>query len=484
MLSAMRREFNVWTAAVVTAALMLSASCMVGPKYQRPATPAPPQYKEGASQRTGETNLIGYSNWWLVFQDDELSQLEQQVDVKNQDIKAAIARVEQAQAYLKASRSFLFPSLTAGSSASRNLEAQNRPNNGNTGGLAATYNDFQVSMLLGYEIDFWGKIRHSVEAAAATEQSNEANLHFVRLVAETGLAMNYFGLRELDAEREVLLATLQALRQAEQLTEMRRKGGLASDYDVFQAKTLLDQTDAQAQQIEIQRAQFEHVIAVLMGQLPSTFSVPRNPLTGTPPVIPAGLPSQLVEHRPDIQTVERTLAASNAQIGVATALQFPQFTISGAAGFESVSPASLLAWQNSLASLGGGVLAPVFTGGRLKAQVEQAKASYRETLAQYQGSVLTAFQQVEDQLAAIRILNGEAASTRSAVDDAQHTEQIALNQYKTGLVNYLNVVSAQATLLYNQRTQTQILGEQMVASVALVKALGGGWTGMPKPVGN
>jgi multidrug efflux system outer membrane protein len=191
-----------------------------------------------------------------------------------------------------------------------------------------------------------------------------------------------------------------------------------------------------------------------------------------------------VEHRPDIQTVERTLAASNAQIGVATALQFPQFTISGAAGFESVNPASLLAWQNSLASLGGGVLAPVFTGGRLKAQVEQAKASYRETLAQYQGSVLTAFQQVEDQLAAIRILNGEAASTRSAVDDAQHTEQIALNQYKTGLVNYLNVVSAQATLLYNQRTQTQILGEQMVASVALVKALGGGWTGMPKPVGN
>jgi multidrug efflux system outer membrane protein len=484
MLSAMRREFNVWTAAVVTAALMLSASCMVGPKYQRPATPAPPQYKEGASQRSGGTNLIGYSNWWLVFQDDELSQLEQQVDVKNQDIKAAIARVEQAQAYLKASRSFLFPSLTAGGSASRNREAQNRPNNGNTGGLAATYNDFQVSMLLGYEIDFWGKIRHSVEAAAATEQSNEANLHFVRLVAETGLAMNYFGLRELDAEREVLLATLQTLRQAEQLTEMRRKGGLASDYDVFQAKTLLDQTDAQAQQIEIQRAQFEHVIAVLTGQLPSTFSVSRHPLTGTPPVIPAGLPSQLVEHRPDIQTVERTLAASNAQIGVAAALQFPQFTISGAAGFESVSPASLLAWQNSLASLGGGVLAPVFTGGRLKAQVEQAKASYRETLAQYQGSVLTAFQQVEDQLAAIRILNGEAASTRSAVDDAQHTEQIALNQYKTGLVNYLNVVSAQATLLYNQRTQTQILGEQMVASVALVKALGGGWTGMPKPVGN
>jgi multidrug efflux system outer membrane protein len=470
-------------AAAVTAALMISAGCMVGPKYQRPATPAPPQYKEGASPDRAKPNPIGYSNWWLVFHDEELNHLEQQADGANQDIKAAIARVEQAQAYLKVSRSYLFPTLSAGGSASRNREAQNRPNNGNTGGRAATYNDFQASMLLGYEIDFWGKIRHSVEAVAATEQSNEANLHFVRLVAETGLAMNYFGLRELDAEREVLLATLQALQQAEQLTEMRRKGGLASDYDVFQAKTLLDQTEAQAKHIEIQRAQFEHVIAVLSGQLPSTFSLPRHPLQGVPPALPAGLPSELVEHRPDIQSMERTLAASNAQIGVARALQFPQFTISAAAGFESVNPASLLGWQNSLASLGTGVLAPVFTGGRLKAQVEQTKAGYRETLAQYQGAVLTAFQQVEDQLAALRILSGEAASTGSAVNDAQHTEQIAINQYKAGLVNYLNVVNAQTTLLYNQRTQTQILGEQMVASVALVKALGGGWMGTPNPAG-
>jgi len=220
---------------------------------------------------------------------------------------------------------------------------------------------------------------------------------------------------------------------------------------------------------------------VLTGQPPSTFSLPRNPLAGIPPVVPAGLPSQLVEHRPDIQSVERMLASANAQIGVARALQFPQFTISAAAGFESVNPTSLLNWQNSVASLGAGVLAPVFTGGRLKAQVEEAKAGYRATLAQYQESVLTAFQQVEDQLAAIRILSGEAASTEHAVDDAQHTEQIALNQYKTGLVNYLNVVNAQAILLYNQRTQTQILGEQMVASVALIKALGGGWTGTPNP---
>jgi multidrug efflux system outer membrane protein len=462
-------------------ALMISAGCMVGPRYEKPAVPAAPQYKEGANADTGKANPIAYSNWWLVFHDDDLNRLEQQADAANQNIQAAIARVQQAQDYLKETRSYLFPSVSAGGSASRNREAQNRPNNGNTGGNAATYNDFQISMLLGYEIDFWGKLRHSVEAAAATEQSNEANLRFVHLVTETGLAMNYFGLRELDAEREVLLSTLDALRQAEQLTEARRHGGLASDYDVYQAKTLLDQTDAQAKQIEIQRAQYEHAIAVLAGQNPSTFSLPRSPLNEMSPAIPAGVPSQLLERRPDIASLERTLAASNAQIGVARALQFPQFTISAAAGFESVNPASVFAWQNSLASLGTGVLAPVFTGGRLKAQVEQAKASYRETLAQYQQQVLTAFQQVEDQLAAIRILADEATSTASAVNDARRTEEIAVNQYKTGLVDYLNVVDAQATLLYNQRTQTQIQGEQMVASVALIKALGGGWLNVPNP---
>jgi outer membrane protein, multidrug efflux system len=477
-----RTKRTVQTSVVVIALLML-AGCMVGPRYQRPPAPAAPQYKEGASSDTGQANPIGYRNWWLVYNDEELNRLEQQTDAANWDIRAAIARVEQAQNYLKETHSYLFPTVGAAGSASRTREAKNRPNNGNTYGAAATYNDFQIAMLMGYEIDFWGKLRHTVEAAAATEQSNEAELRFVRLVAETGLAMNYFGLRELDSEGNVLLATLEALRQAEQLTEARRRGGLASDYDVYQAKTILDQTDAQKKQIEIQRAQYEHAIAVLTGQNPSTFSLSRSPLAGAPPTIPAGVPSQLLEHRPDIQSLERTLAASNAQIGVARSLQFPQFTISAAAGFDSVNPSSVLAWRNSVASLGAGVLAPVFTAGRLKAQVEQAKASYRQTLAQYEQAVLTGFQQVEDQLSAIRILADEATSTANAVNDAQRTEEIAVNQYKTGLVDYLNVVSAQATLLYNQRTQTQIQGEQIVASVALIKALGGGWLSSQNPAG-
>jgi multidrug efflux system outer membrane protein len=454
---------------------------MVGPKYHQPSAPVPSQFKEGPSSNDGKTNSIAYSNWWIVFNDPELDRLEKQADAANQDVKAAIARVDQAQAFLKASRSYLFPTISAAGSASRNREAQNRPNNGNTNGRAATFNDFQVSMLLGYEIDLWGRLRHSVEAARAIEQSDQANVRFVRLVVETGLAIDYYGLRELDAERSVLISTLQALQQALDLTERRMNGGLASEYDVSIAKTLLDQTDAQAKQIEIQRSQLEHVIAVLTGQPASSFSLARNPLRGVPPSIPAGLPSQLLERRPDISQVERTLAASNAQIGVARAAQFPQFTLSAAAGFESVNPANLLSWQNSIASLGSGVVAPVFTGGRLKAQVEQARAAYRETLANYEQSVLTAYQQVEDQLAAIRILADEAHSEANAVDDAQRTEVVAMNRYKTGLVSYLDVVNAQATLLFNERTQTQISGQQMVASVALVKALGGGWLGVPNP---
>ena len=467
--------------AITVMALLTLTGCMIGPRYQKPVVPAAPQFKEGATAAGASSNPIGYSNWWLVFHEEQLSRLEQQADSGNLDIHAAIARVEQAQAYLKETHGYLLPTISGAGSASRNREAQNRPNNGNTFGRAATFNDFQISLLAGYEIDFWGKLRHTVEAAAATEQSQQANLKFVRLVTETGLAMNYFGLRELDAERSVLLATVEALRQAEQLTEERRRGGLASDYDVYQAKTLLDQTESQAKQIDIQRAQYEHVIAVLTGQNPSTFSLPRIPLDEAAPAIPAGIPSQLVEHRPDIQSLERTLASSNAQIGIAKALEFPQFTLSAAAGFESVNPSSVFAWQNSLASVGAGVLAPIFTGGRLKAQVEQTKAAYRETLAQYEQSVLTAFQQVEDQLAAIRILADEATSTANAVNDARKTEEIALNQYKTGLVDYLNVVNAQATLLYNQRTQTQIEGQQMEASVALIKALGGGWLDTQSP---
>jgi outer membrane protein, multidrug efflux system len=473
--------FNKVKILAVATGLIGLSGCMVGPKYHQPSAPVPPQFKEGTTSNGEKTNAIAYSNWWIVFNDPELSQLELQADASNQDLKAAMARVDQAQAFLKASRSYLFPTISAGGSASRTREAQNRPNNGNTNGRAATFNDFQVSMLLGYEIDFWGGLRHSVEAASATEQSNEANVRFVRLVVETGLAIDYYGLRELDEEREVLNSTLQVLQQSLDLTERRLRGGLASEYDVSIAKTLLDQTDAQAQQIEIQRSQFEHVIAVLTGQPASTFSLARNPLRGNPPSIPAGLPSQLLERRPDISQAERTLAASNAQIGVARAAQFPQFTISGAAGFESVNPTNLFSGQNSLGSLGSGVVAPVFNGGRLKAQVEQARATYRETFANYEQSVLTAYQQVEDQLAAIRILAGEAHSEANAVDDAQRTEQVAMNRYKTGLVSYLDVVNAQATLLFNERTQTQIAGQQMVASVALVKALGGGWLGVPNP---
>jgi multidrug efflux system outer membrane protein len=271
------------------------------------------------------------------------------------------------------------------------------------------------------------------------------------------------------------------MQKAVDLTTERFRWGLNSELEVKQAQTLLDQTKAQAQVLDVQRAQLEHAIAVLEGKAASEFSVPHDPSDGLPPVIPSGLPAELLARRPDIAEAERMVAASNAEIGVAKAAALPNISLTGVAGFESTSIASLFAWQNSIASLAASAVTPIFTGGRTKAGVDQAWAVYRQSLASYQKTVLTAYQEVEDQLAALRILAGEAQSTGDAVTDAQSAETIALNRYKNGLVSYLDVVYAQTALLANQRTATQIRGQRMVATVVLIKALGGGWLGVPAP---
>jgi multidrug efflux system outer membrane protein len=261
------------------------------------------------------------------------------------------------------------------------------------------------------------------------------------------------------------------------LTTNRFRGGLSSELEVKQAQTLLNQTKAQAQALDVQRAQLEHAIAVLEGKAASNFSLPHSPFNGLPPVIPAGLPAELLARRPDIAEVERMVAASNAEIGVAKTAALPHISLTGLAGFESTNLTSLFGWQNGIASLGASAFTPLFTGGRTRAGVDQAWAIYRQSLAQYQKTVLTAYQEVEDQLAALRILAGEAQSTTDAVADAQQADAIALNRYRSGLVSYLDVVSAQTALLANQRTATQIGGQRMVATVVLIKALGGGWLG-------
>jgi outer membrane protein, multidrug efflux system len=466
--------------AIGLVAVIALTGCAVGPKYQRPSAPVPTQFKESAEQpaQTSTTPAIAYNNWWLVFNDPTLNQLENDADSANQDIRVAVARVDEAEAAARYARSFMSPTLSLGTSVSRTREAQNRPNNGNTGGRAATFNDFQIPLFFSYEIDAWGRVRRSLEAARDVHQATEADLRFVRLSVEAAVALDYYGLRENDAERAVLDSTIQELQQALDVVTNRFHSGLNSELEVKQAKTLLDQTKAQAQALDVQRAQLEHAIAVLDGRAASDFSLPKAPFTGLPPSIPPGLPADLLARRSDIAEADRYVAAATAQIGVARTAYLPQLSLTGYAGFESTAIGSLVNWQNSIVSLGAAALTPVFNGGRIRADVDQAKARYRESLGQYVKTVLTAYQEVEDQLAALRILSGEAQSQSDAVDAAKRAEEIAMNRYKAGLVGYLDVVFAETTLLSNERVATQISGQRMVATVVLVKALGGGWLGV------
>src|SRR5260221_4120267 len=477
----------MWTRAVVALAVFSLAGCMVGPKYHQPVPPVPGHFKEGGTPNSG-TPDIAYSDWWRVFNDPELSRLEAEADAANQDIRVAMARVDQAEAGAKYAHSFLFPTISLGASASRTREAQNRPNNGNTNGRAATFNDFQLPAFLSYEVDAWGRVRHSIESANATEQATAADLRFVRLAVEANVAMDYYSLRENDAERQVLDTTVQDMQKAVDLTTNRFRGGVTSELEVKQSQTLLNQTKAQAQALDVQRSQLEHAIAVLIGKAASDFSIPRSPLprsegAGRPPVIPSGLPAELLARRPDIAEVERFVAASNAQIGVAKTAALPHISLTGVAGFESTNMTSLFSWQHGIASLAASAITPLFTGGRVPAGVDQAWAGYRQSPAQSPKKVLPAYQAVAEQLAALRILDGEAQSTADAVAKADQALANAMNRYKGGLVSYLDVVFAQTALLANQRTATQIGGQRMVATVVLIKALGGGWLGVPAQPG-
>jgi multidrug efflux system outer membrane protein len=445
--------------------------------------PVPPAFTEPTTSAPAPTgaNAISYQDWWKVFQDTRLDDLETQADAANKDIKIAIAHVDQASAATSIAHSFLFPTVSAAPNVSRNREAQNRPNNGNTNGLAATYTDIQLPLVASYEIDAWGRIRRSVESARATQQATEADLRFVRLSIEATVAIDYYNLRETDQELKILDDTLTDLTQGLSLTTSLFQKGLSGELAVKQAQTLLDQTTAQKQALEIQRAQMQHAIAVLLGRTVEGFSLPDQPTNPMPPAVPLGLPSDLLGRRPDIAEADRNVAAATAQIGVAKAAYLPQLSLTGLVGYESVNATSLLNWQNTLASLGASAVAPIFTGGRLKAGVAQAQAGYRLSLAQYEKTVLVAYQEVEDQVAALHYLEGESQSEDSAVRDARQAEDIATQRYKAGLVNYLDVIFAQETVLANERTAAQISSQRLVASVVLIKALGGGWTGVNTP---
>jgi outer membrane protein, multidrug efflux system len=449
------------------------SGCMVGPNYHVPATPAPPAYKEPAP--ASAIAVPAGEAWWKVFNDATLDDLEKQAIDANPDIQIAVAHVDQADAVRRSVHSAQLPTVAAGSAASRNREAQQRPNNGNTNGNAATYNDFQAFLSLSYEIDAWGRIRRMVQSATASQQATEADLRFVRLSVAASVATDYYTLREADADINILQTTIVDLQRGYDITNNQFQRGLISELAVRQAQTILDQTRARVEALRIQRSQSEHAIAVLLGRPVAGFAIAVATTLPVPPVIPAGVPADLLGRRPDIASAERLAASASAQIGVAKAAYLPQISLTGLAGYESTNPASLVNWQNSIASMAASAVTPIFTGGRLKANVDQAQASYRQSVAQYEKSVLVAYQDVEDQLAALHYLSNQFDAESSAVDDAKRAEEIANNRYNTGLVSYLDVVFAEQTLLANQEISTQVQGQRMMTTVALIRALGGSW---------
>jgi multidrug efflux system outer membrane protein len=449
------------------------SGCMVGPNYHAPAMPAPPAYKEAAP--ASALAVPAGDAWWKVFHDATLNDLETQAIAANPDIKIAVAHVDQADAMRRSVHSFQLPTVTAAPSVSRTREAAQRPNNGNTNGRAATYNDVQIPLVMGYEIDAWGRIRRMVQSATASQQATEADLRFVRLSVAASVATDYYTLREADAETHILQTTLVDLERGYEITNNQFQRGLISELAVSQAQTILDQTRARVEALHIQRSQSEHAIAALLGRPVAGFAIAEATTLPVPPVIPAGVPADILGRRPDIASAERLTAASSAQIGVAKAAYLPQISLTGVAGFESTNPGALLNWQNGIASLATSAIAPIFTGGRRKAAVDEAQASYRQSVAQYEKTVLVAYQDVEDQLAALHYLSREYDAENSAVSDAMRAEAIANNRYKAGLVSYLDVVYAEQTLLSNEQTSTQVEGQRMAATVALIRALGGSW---------
>jgi NodT family efflux transporter outer membrane factor (OMF) lipoprotein len=467
---------------VLFAVLLLLNGCAVGPRYQRPSATAPEAYKETPQnwQTAQPADEFARGNWWEVFQDPQLNQLEAQVKTANQSLKAAQARFTQARALVRFNRADLYPTVTAGASGSRERLSKNRPLISATSPNQDT--DLLLSLDVSYEADVWGRIRKTVEAARSNAQASAADLQSVLLSLQSELAVDYFQVRTIDAEQELLNNTVAAFQKAVELTQNRYKGGIASAVDVAQAQTQLETTRAQAIDLGVQRSQFEHAIAALIGQPASTFGIPVSAWKEPPPTIPPGLPSNLLERRPDIAGAERRVSAANAEIGVARAAYFPRIALDGVgAGFESTSITNWLSGPSGFAAAGLSGLVTVFDVGRRRAINEQARGVYDEATANYRQTVLTAFQEVEDNLAALRILEQEAQTQNGAVAAAEHSLQLSTNRYRGGVSSYLEVITAQSIALTDERVSVDILRRRMTATVLLIKALGGGWDASQLP---
>jgi NodT family efflux transporter outer membrane factor (OMF) lipoprotein len=413
------------------------------------------------------------ANWWEIYQDPQLDKLEQQVAVSNQTLKASYEQYMQARAAIQFYRSQYYPTVSVGPSATRERQSANRPLY--VPGSKSTYNDLFLQGQVSWEPDLWGNIRRQVESQRATTQATAADLANVDLSLRSELATDYFELRGLDTQQRLLDNTVVQYEQFLALTKARFAGGVATDSDVALAQTQLDQTRAQAIDIGVARAQFEHAIATLTGTPASSFSLAFAPLDLPLPQVPVGLPSQLLERRPDVAAAERRANAANAQIGVAIAAYYPTINIGAAGGFESRNAGTLIQGPSSLWSLGGSAVELLFDAGRRHALTEEARAGYEVNVANYRQTVLQAFQEVEDNLSGLRILNSEQVAQARAVESAERSTNISTNRYKGGVTTYLEVITAQTTQLANERTAADITTREFAASVLLIKALGGGW---------
>jgi outer membrane protein, multidrug efflux system len=464
-----------WSVAAALVSCSWLAGCAVGPKYQRAQVQTPPAWKtEGPWREVAPKDAIPKGAWWEIFHDEELNRYEQQLLAANQSLAAAQNRLDQARSLARVASAALFPTLATDPSASRTRYSGNRPQVvAQTS--AITQSVYEIPFALNYEVDLFGRNRKNLQAANANLQGTAADLQNVQLVLTAELAADYFSLRELDAEAQVVQESVKIEQQGLVLVNNRHAGGVASGLDVAQQQTQLDSTVTQLYLLQQQRAQFEHAIAALTGNPASAFNVPVAPLRAIPPPVPLALPSDLLERRPDIATAERAMASENALVGVARTAFYPQFTISGSGGFQSISLGSLISAPSAFWSLGGDLLQPILNGGRNRANLAATQAAYQESVANYRQSALTAFQQVEDSLSGLDSLSRAAETQNAAVADARRALDIANDRYVGGLTTFLDVITAQSVLLSNQRLSTQLLGQQMVTSVLLIKALGGGW---------
>jgi NodT family efflux transporter outer membrane factor (OMF) lipoprotein len=446
------------------------AGCAVGPDYRRPAVDAP-AFKEAGNWKPAEpSEQLPRGKWWESFDDPALNGLEDRIEISNNTLHLAEAQYREAQAAVTIATSARFPSIDGTASAQRSKTAAR----GNTS--PEPQNSFGAGLAANWEIDLWGRVRRSVETGRATADASAADLESVRLSLHATLAQTYFSLRVADTEQELYARTIEDFTRSLQMTQNRYAQGVDTRADVAAAATELKTAQAQAIDLSLTRAQLEHALAILLGQPPASFSLATAELSLSPPPVPALIPSQLLERRPDIAAAERRLAAASAGIGVVQSGYFPTLSLSGSGGYQGSGFSNLFSAPQEIWSLGASALAPLFNAGRVRAGVAQARAFYEENLSSYRQTVLSAFQEVEDNLAATRILANEAAVQGEAVSAARQSATITLNRYKAGTVSYLDVVTAQSAQLNTERTAADLLGRRLNASVTLLKAAGGDWT--------